>query len=230
MDDQALRDEVAAACREHDRLVQREGFAGLRHRTQESAAPAKPTYVELYHDVDDPEHKYLVHDVDAHNEFNRKNWDAWVEAHLANERSEVIDIVTKTVGEVVSHERGVRDRKLEERDRAIAELRAENVELKGLVSSALATLDAVRKSTVALQQERQAEQRERQVRDDTIRERSVRIADLQRENSASHAELARKQRDQELAQRDARIELLETRVKMLCQFLSVSGYDLPRGA
>ena len=64
---------------------------------------------------------------------------------------------------------------------------------------------------------------------DTIRERSARITQLQAENSASHAELARKQRDEEFAARDQRLELVETRLGMLLRFLSVAGIDFPRG-
>jgi hypothetical protein len=234
MDDSTLRNDVAAACREHDRLmardqsesVQREGLAGLRYRDQESTAPAKPTYVELYHDAADPEHKFLVHNLDAHAEFNQKGWDAWVEAHLSNAKAEWLEDLTRAVGEVISHERGVRDHMLAERDRTIAELRAELVECKGMLTSALTALDAVRDSTEAIQRERQVEKRERQIRDETIRERSVKISELQAHNSASAAELARKQRDQELAQRDHRINLIEIKLGMLLQWI---GGDLPRG-
>jgi len=156
------------------------------------------------------------------NAKNAEGWDQWLKAHLAIAKAEWFNEFARGMGEGLSeytHE------KLMPHVRAIAELRGELAECKGLLTSALSAFDAVRATTEALQQEKC----ERAIRDDTIRERSARIADLQRENAASHAELARKQRDQELAARDQRLELVETRLRMLCQFLSVGGYDLPRG-
>jgi hypothetical protein len=69
----------------------------------------------------------------------------------------------------------------------------------------------------------------RQTRDKTLIERSDRVSELMRRNAESHAQLATQQREQELAARDHRIEQLELRLMMLCQFLSVGGYDLPKG-
>lgn len=167
-------------------------------------------------------------DVDA-SEADARNsaaWNAWIARHLENERAAVIDIITRTIGQFASeyvHE------KLQPLTHELGVLRNENTELRGMLASTLAALDTVRKNVEGVTQERIAEERARQIRDETVRERSARIADLQRENAASHAELARKQRDQELAQRDARLEQLETRLDMLCRFLSVAGADFPRG-
>jgi hypothetical protein len=112
-----------------------------------------------------------------------------------------------------------------ERDHKIAEAQAELVEVKGLLTSALSALDEVRKTAEGIERAREIERRERQARDEVIRERSARIADLQRDNAASHTELARQQRDRELADRDRRIEQLEVKLGMLLQWL---GQDLPR--
>jgi len=57
-------------------------------------------------------------------------------------------------------------------------------------------------------------------------ERSGRVADLQRENAASRAALERQRFEQAFAERDHRIEQLETRLGMLLKF---HGGDLPRG-
>ena len=163
---------------------------------------------------------------DDDSEKNSAAWNAWIAAHLEAERDFLLKGMAEGMSEYVHF-------KLTERDavinREINSLKAENAELRGMLGSALSALDAVRKNAEAMAQEWIADKRERAIRDDTIRERSARIADLQRENAASHAELARKQRDQELAARDQRLELVETRLRMLCQFLSVGGYDLPRG-
>jgi hypothetical protein len=150
-----------------------------------------------------------------------------VKGHLAIERAEVLEIVTEAVGEFAfeyMHE------KLQPLTHELANLKAENVELRGMLGSALSAIDAVRATAEALQQERQIEKRDLAVRNQVIAERGARIAELQRDNSASHAELTRKHQDQEFARRDARLDLLETRLGMLLNFLSVgSGLDLPKG-
>ena len=149
----------------YDDFVMREGRAGLRFRTQENTAPALPTYVEMYHDRNDPSHKFLVHNLDARAEFNQKGWDEWVKGHIKNsltsERTEVLDQVARTVAEFTSqyiHEkmqplrteidnlkRALAER--DERARAIAEVKreaaGERVEREALqLSSALAARDA----------------------------------------------------------------------------------------
>ena len=163
---------------------------------------------------------------DDDSEKNSAAWNAWIAAHLEAERDFLLKGMAEGMSEYVHF-------KLTERDdvinREINSLKAENAELRGMLGSALSALDAVRKNAEAMAQEWIADKRERAIRDATIRERSARITQLQAENSASHAELARKQRDEEFAARDHRLELVELRLKMLCQFLSVGGYDLPRG-
>ena len=208
--DGILRDKIATACLEHDRLmaneptgspVQRDAVQGLLvFKTRDDAlAPADET-----------------------NEKNSAAWNEWVKAHIEAERDFLLKAMAEGMSEYVHS-------KLTERDRTIAELRAELIEVKGMLSSALTAIDTVRNTAYDIVQQRIAEKRERQIRDDTIRERSARIADLQRENSASHAKLAAQQLDRSFTDRDARLDLLETRLQMLLSFLSVSGYDLPRG-
>jgi hypothetical protein len=213
------RRELAELCCEHDELM-------ARDRSELAGAPPvrreAPTGVLVYKE----RAAAVPSEVNDENQRNAADWDRWVKGHLVIERAEVLDIITRVLGEF-----GVAfvDEELAPLARRIASLEAENGELKSMLGSAVSAIDAVRSAAEALKQQQQAEKRERQIRDEIIRERSVRIADLQRENAVSHAELARQQRDQELAQRDRRIEQLETRVKMLCNFLSVGGYDLPRG-
>jgi len=80
----------------------------------------------------------------------------------------------------------------------------------------------------ALRREWQRDRSDRAIRDATIVERSARIAQLQKENAESHAQLNRQQLDRSFAERDARFERIETKLSMLMKFLSLS-VDLPRG-
>ena len=222
--DPDLRAEIAAACREHDRMmadhapaaarpVQKEAPAGdLVLRRQENALVVSSEPVTSAAAVMDAEAS--------------KAWNEWWDGRAAVERAEIYEAVGKGMAEFASeyvHE------KLQPFKTEIAGLKAENVELKGMLSSALSTLDAVRATAEAAQQQQQAEKRERQIRDETIRERSARIADLQRDNAASHAELARAQLAQAFGRCDQRFELLEEKIAMLLRLMSLSGVDLPRG-
>jgi hypothetical protein len=60
-------------------------------------------------------------------------------------------------------------------------------------------------------------------------ERGAQALEVRKQATEARVELERQRSATALAERDHRIEKLETRVQMLCQFLSVSGYDLPRG-
>jgi hypothetical protein len=60
-------------------------------------------------------------------------------------------------------------------------------------------------------------------------EKAAQLSEVKKQASIDRRERERVQRDADLAARDAKIERLELQVKMLCQFLSVSGLDLPRG-
>jgi hypothetical protein len=151
-----------------------------------------------------------------------ENWNRWWDRRAEDEREFLFQSVAEGMSEYVHHH-------LIERDRKIAEAQAELVEVKGMLTSALAALDEVRKTAYGIVQQRVADKREQQIRDETIRERSARIADLQRDNAASHTELARQQRDRELADRDHRIQLLEVKLDALMRHMSLAGIDLPRG-
>jgi len=215
--DQTLRDEIAAACREHDLLLARDQGPSVQRDTRNASLVFKERENAL---------APVAAPADDDSEKNSAAWNAWIVAHLEAERDFLLKGMAEGMSEYVHF-------KLTERDavinREINSLKAENAELRGMLGSALSALDAVRKNAEASAQEWIADKRERAIRDATIRERSARITQLQAENSASHAELARKQRDEEFAARDHRLELVELRLKMLCQFLSVGGYDLPRG-
>jgi hypothetical protein len=139
----------------YDDYVMREGRdAGLHYRTQENTAPVKPTYVEMYHDVDDPTHKYLVHNISEHNEVNRKGWDDWVKAHLAIERKGLIAALERDVAEVVTN---LRDEIRADRDAGEAKLRREITELQRVVAEheeRRAAVAEVRKEYAGVERER----------------------------------------------------------------------------
>jgi hypothetical protein len=59
-------------------------------------------------------------------------------------------------------------------------------------------------------------------------ERGAQALEVRKQANEARVELERQRSATALAERDAKIEKLEMRVQMLCQFLSVSGYDLPR--
>jgi hypothetical protein len=142
-------------------------------------------------------------------------WEAWLRGHLNNERAEMLEAVAQGMAMFV--------------DRALADLRAENIELKGLLADALDRFAKIDDATKALTSEiatLQADKREAQIRNQAMIERSGRVADLQRENAASRAALERQRFEQAFVERDRRIEQLETRLGMLLKFL---GADLPRG-
>jgi|SRR5215831_1883259 len=72
----------------------------------------------------------------------------------------------------------------------------------------------------------QGEKQQRSARDEIVRKSSERIAQLQRENAAARAASEHQRFEQALAERDRRIDALETRLAMLLGFI---GGDLPRG-
>jgi len=163
-------------------------------------------------------------------------WEAWRAGHEDHLRVEIIAALKKqydTVAEALGLMRG--EMRLET-DRRMTVLENENKDLRNMLSDALSRMSEARKTTEAETHELRSlvakldrAELTRQVRDRTLIERSDRVSELMRDNATSRAQLATQQREQELAARDHRIEQLELRLKMLCQFLSVGGYDLPKG-
>jgi hypothetical protein len=104
-----------------------------------------------------------------------------------------------------------------------ADLRGRVVDMDEALSRAATTL---RGAVERIRLESRNEKHDRQIRDETIRERSLRITDLQRENAAVRADRERQHRENEFGVRDRRLDLLETKIAMVLKFL---GADLPRG-
>jgi len=66
----------------------------------------------------------------AEGEQDWSRWEAWMTGHLANEREAVLNIVNEGVNKMLDQERASIDRDL-------ADLRAENAELKGMIGTVL---------------------------------------------------------------------------------------------
>jgi len=66
----------------------------------------------------------------AQPETDWSQWEAWMAGHLANEREAVLNIVNEGVNKMLDQERASIDRDL-------ADLRAENAELKGMIGTVL---------------------------------------------------------------------------------------------
>jgi hypothetical protein len=228
MMDPDLRQEIARLSAEHDVLLAKDQQpiesppmrrdardAGLLFRITEDALVPVAAAVAVPSTAADDE-----------NAKNAADWDRWVKAYLAIERTEVLDQVARIVGQFASE---YVFEKLQPLTRELGVLRNENTELRGLLASALGGLDVLGKNVEAIVQERTTEKRERVVRDETIRERSARIAELQRQNAESRTELARKHLDQAFAERDSRITLLEQQLQMALRYMSLVGLEPPRG-
>jgi len=124
------RDEIRALCAEHDRLMaaaaeERRMYADGRFRS--GSPPERLT--------DGADIIYRQHDNSApapapEPEQDWSAWEAWIAGHLANEREAILDIVEEGVNKMLDQECAAFDRKL-------AELRAENAELKGMIGTVL---------------------------------------------------------------------------------------------
>jgi hypothetical protein len=149
-------------------------------------------------------------------------WEKWLAGHLDLLRGEMLDGVAEGMMTLILKERAMFDREL-------GVLRNENAELRGMLGDLLKKFADCNGQAVELKDavaRLQKSDERRQVRDQAVIERSGRVAELARQNSAAAAELSRAQRDQELAARDHRLDLLEIKLGMLLKYL---GADLPRG-
>jgi hypothetical protein len=193
--------------------VEKSGAEVVLYREHENIAPAVSVMARRAADADDDDDIHLFADPELDRTF------------------------AETIGHVICGLRNewrdeVRDHIKTERDgheRAVAELHAENVELKGLLRETLSRFAEINDAARGLASEvaiLKADKRDRAVRDQTIVERSGRIAQLQKENAEAHAQLSREKWNQEFAARDARIDRLQARLDALVTFLSGS---FPRG-
>jgi hypothetical protein len=153
---------------------------------------------------------------------NSAGWNTWFEkgwnAFFNAERGPLIEGITEALVEHV-------DSELIKRDRHIGELQGENAELRAMLGDVVRKHAALHDDVAELK----AQERDRCTREQVRGEYAVRLIEMKQQMSAAHTESERQQYHGALAERDARIEKLEMQVRMLCNFLSVSGHDLPRG-
>ena len=86
-----------------------------------------------------------------------KAWNSWIDGRLATERAEVIDQITRLVGEFAS---GYVHEKLQPLRRELAEVRAENLEVKRALGETLSRFAAVEAEAKALVRQIDAEGRQ----------------------------------------------------------------------
>ena len=207
------RRELARLCAEHDQLM-------AEARTQQN--DTKVVYKEFNNAlapaaVDEEQDWSAWHD----------GWERWIKGHLGIAHGEIIREVTEALGELIVE---LRKEWRHDVDRCVAALQGENAELKGMLGETLTKFDTTTKALAGeieqLRQGWQTERRERAIRDQTIVERSGRIAELQRENATARLVLERQQLDEALAEHRNRVDRIEIKLGMLLNFL---GGELPRG-
>ena len=163
-------------------------------------------------------------------------WESWMGAHKAALKTEIEADVVKALDQEHDAVDKALVQSLEQVYHEIDHLEAENKELKGLLTAALGAVDKVREKNETDCRRQQASivelkqfEAERRAREQVETERGRYIAELRRDVASVQVQLQNTEINAALAARDARIERLEMQLKMLLQFMSVSGVDLPRG-
>jgi hypothetical protein len=204
-------DDLQQLFREHDRLMQE---ASVERK------PAPPPQVKRK-DFNNA----LVSVAVTNNEQDWGGWQRWLDGNLTIAQAGLREELENTIVEVIVELR----RKWKHE---IVALVNENRELKGMLGDLLNKFAGCNDQATKLRSEvvelRQLE-RDRCVREEVQVERSAYVAEVKKQAAFVHAELEQHRVGALLAERDARIEKLETQVHMLCSFLSVSGLTLPKG-
>jgi hypothetical protein len=112
----------------------------------------------------------------------------------------------------------------------IAPVENENRALKAMLGDLVNKFnDRAAKLQTELNELKQLE-RARTSREQALAETRDYVAEVTRQAADVHIQLENQRLETALAARDARIERLELQLRMLCEFLSVSGdYKLPKG-
>jgi len=144
------RNEIAALCREYDRFAaelddwnaQREADPIARDEYLRAEAASEPIGSSPMSETDDAGLIFKTVDnsaapaaaaATAEGEHDWSGWEAWMAGHLAVEREHMLDSLAEAMMMLIHQERDAVDRKL-------AELRAENAELKGMIGIVLQLL------------------------------------------------------------------------------------------
>jgi len=152
-----------------------------------------------------------------------EGWEAWLRAHLDNERASLIEMLARSMGEVISEERATARK---ERESGLLELKSEISELlDGVANNMGRTVAELRKEW---QQEVKQLRVEVEARERAQAENRSYTAGLRKDLAAVHQELERRRADEYMAAHTARLDRLETQMKMLLSVVA-NVVDLPRG-
>jgi hypothetical protein len=165
----ASNDKLRAEREERERARELDPFAYDDHlRAERSAEPERDACVQqndaagiLYREFDGN----ALYDAP---QPDWSAWESWMKGHLANERAEVLELLTEGMAEFVTKYVGG---KLVERDREIGVLRNENVEIRALLGSVLSKVEANNEKMKNLIADLEGERRERH-------ELELKLADL----------------------------------------------------
>jgi len=118
------REEIRQLCIENDRFMAEQASETIRRSPVSESGGAGIIYKEYDNSALPPAA------ATAEGEQDWSRWEAWMTGHLANEREAVLNIVNEGVNKMLDQERASIDRDL-------ADLRAENAELKGMIGTVL---------------------------------------------------------------------------------------------
>jgi hypothetical protein len=126
------RDEIADVCRAHDKFM-------IEAREWVRSPPVSETddagLVYKQHDNSEPAHAATREQQASEGDWSA--WETWIAGHLANARAELLDTVTRAVGEVIGRERAATR---QERDAELLKLKSEIAELRGKIDTLLSLM------------------------------------------------------------------------------------------
>jgi len=118
------REEIRQLCIAHDRFMAEQASETIRRSPVSESGDAGIIYKEYDNSALPPAA------ATAEGEQDWSGWEAWMAGHLAVEREHMLDSLAEAMMMLIHQERDTVDRKL-------AELRAENAELKGMIGTVL---------------------------------------------------------------------------------------------
>src|SRR6516225_10567581 len=118
------REEIRQLCIAHDRFMAEQASETIRRSPVSESGGAGIIYKEYDNSALPPAA------ATAEGEQDWSGWEAWMAGHLAVEREHMLDSLAEAMMMLIHQERDAVDRKL-------AELRAENAELKGMIGTVL---------------------------------------------------------------------------------------------
>ena len=118
------REEIRQLCIAHDRFMAEQASETIRRSPVSESGDAGIIYKEYDNSALPPAA------ATAEGQQDWSGWEAWMAGHLAVEREHMLDSLAEAMMMLIHQERDTVDRKL-------AELRAENAELKGMIGTVL---------------------------------------------------------------------------------------------